>query len=83
MNVLLRDIETGRYYREAPQWTSKRPDALDFEDVVRALERATRPGLESVEVVVHCSDGEGDVLLPIKEATPADFFFFVQQWATG
>lgn len=81
MSVLLRNVETGLYYKEAPQWTSERPEALDFKDVTRALELATRPGLESVEVVVSCPDEQGDLVLAVQGATPADFLFFVQQWA--
>jgi hypothetical protein len=83
MSVLLRNVETGLFYKEAPRWTSERPDALDFQDVARALELATCPGLESVELVVSCPDGEGDLLLPIKETPPADLLFFVQQWTSG
>jgi hypothetical protein len=82
MSVLLRNVETGLYYNGAPQWTPERPDALDFEGVERALELATRPGLENVELVVSCPDGQGDLLLPMKGATPSDLLLFVQQWAS-
>ncbi len=81
MSVLLRDVQTGFYYKEPPQWTPERPEALDFQDVGRALELATRPGLETTEVVVSCPDGAGDLLLPLKSTPPAEVLFFLQQWA--
>ncbi len=83
MSILLRDVETGLFYEGPRQWTPQRSQAFDFEDVVRALETATRPGLNSVEVVINCSEDQGDLLLPVKETAPADFLFFVQNWAVA
>jgi hypothetical protein len=62
--ILLQDATTHNFLRGVGVWTSSFDDALDFEEIPRALDYALIHELEKVRVVVKFSHRHDDVELP-------------------
>ena len=62
--ILLQDALTLNFFRGAWAWTSSFDQALDFEDVPRALDYALSHHLTRVRVVVKFSHPGYDLELP-------------------
>ncbi len=56
MRLLLRHIQTRRYYAGEEQWTESATDALDFQAPDTALDFVSQEGLEGMEVVLDFGD---------------------------
>ena len=65
MMVLLRNTETQWFYREPSQWTSDEHEALDFQQISRAVRFALEARLENVEILLSYDDPEFNIALPL------------------
>ena len=66
MRTLLRDIQTGLYFRGRGKWTPNPAMALNFKLVNRAIKHAEKTGLRRVELVVASADGPHLTALPVE-----------------
>jgi len=64
MRVLLQDAETSSFLRANRVWTPLADEALDFVQVVRAVDYALEHGLGDVRVVLKFRDARQDLKLP-------------------
>jgi len=64
MKVLLQDLGTLSFLAGEDDWTGSIAEAVDFGQVVQALDYALGHGLQDVRAVIKCSDSRFDVALP-------------------
>jgi hypothetical protein len=57
MQTLLRNFETGSYFRTRTHWTHDPNEARDFQTTRAAIEKANELRLENVEIVSLRDDG--------------------------
>jgi hypothetical protein len=65
MMVLLRNTQTKWFYREPSQWTSDEHEAMDFQQISRAVRFALEARLENVEILLSYEDPQFNFALPI------------------
>jgi hypothetical protein len=66
MRVLIRNAETGLFFRDGPGWTAARMEARDFSHTTEAIEFAIETGLRNVEIVFSFADPRYDLRLPCR-----------------
>lgn len=64
MKVLLQNVETLRFVGGDRDWTANADEALDFGEVVRAVDYAFSHELGDVRAVIKCQDSRYDLQLP-------------------
>ncbi len=65
MRVLLRDADTGLYFKDPRQWTTNNQEALCFRHSAEAMDQARLQGLENAEIVLSFDETRQSVALPI------------------
>ena len=66
MKVLLRNIETGKYYAGPHRWVIGASRAHDFHQVESAIHLALEENLTGTELVITYSSTGSEVVLPMK-----------------
>jgi len=66
MKVLLRDVQTGRYYRAGCKWTAEKAKAYDIGQMPRAVTLALESHLEHAEILLCYDDPSIDLALPLE-----------------
>jgi hypothetical protein len=64
MKVLLQSLETKTYFCGEQKWTENADEAVDFQEVVLAVDYVLERGLENVRAVVKFGNSYPDVVLP-------------------
>ena len=64
MKVLLQNVETLYFVGGDRDWTANANEAVDFGEVVRAVDYAFGHGLGEVRAVIKCQDSRYDLSLP-------------------
>jgi hypothetical protein len=57
MRILLRDLDTGTFFRSEKIWTKDPREALDFLERARAIQVAHELKLKNAELFVVADDG--------------------------
>ena len=65
MRVLLRDTETGLYFRQPTHWTAQSHEAQSFKHSAEAMDLARAQGVETAEVVLAFDHPPFTVALPL------------------
>ena len=65
MRVLLRDLDTGLYFRDSEQWTSETEKAQNFRHSAEAMNHARAEGVQNAEVVLAFEESSFAVALPL------------------
>ncbi len=65
--VFLRDSKTKQWYAGPDRWAEAWTGAREFQKVEEAVAFGSGLGVEGLEVVVHFSSGEGDLVLPLRK----------------
>ncbi len=65
MRVLLRDVQTGLYYRAGSKWTAEKAKAFDIRQMPRAVTLALEAHLEHAEILLCYDDPSFDLTLPL------------------
>jgi len=65
MRVLLRDTDTGLYFREPRAWTTETEKALSFKHSAEAMNLARAECVENAEVVLTFEESSYSVALPL------------------
>ena len=65
MMVLLRNTQTRWFYQEPSKWTSDEQEALDFQQISRAVRFALEARLENVEILLSYDDPQFNLVLPV------------------
>jgi len=63
MKIVLRQINTRRYYAGPQKWTTDVRGAIDFGEVERAIKASREEKLTGMEVVLSFDDGGDDPVL--------------------
>jgi hypothetical protein len=66
MRVLIRNAQSGLFFRDSQSWTAARMEARDFNHTADAIEFAAEAGLHNVEVVFSFDDPQYDLRLPCR-----------------
>jgi hypothetical protein len=64
VKVLLQNVETLRFVGGDRDWTANADEALDFGEVVRAVDYAFGHGLGDMRAVIKRQDSQFDLSLP-------------------
>ncbi len=65
MKVYLRSTQTGWFYQGPSQWTPDQADALNLEQVARAVSRIFENHIENVEILLCYDDPRYDLVLSV------------------
>ena len=65
MRVVLRDIQTGLYLRDAGHWTESVEEAQLFRHSAEAMDKARDRGLKGLEVMLLFEEPQYNVALPL------------------
>ena len=65
MRVLLRDLDTGLYFRDSEQWTSETEEAQSFRHSAEAMNHARAQGVQNAEVILAFEESSFAVALPL------------------
>lgn len=65
MRVLLRDADTGLYFREPRDWTTETKKAQSFKHSAEAMNLARAECVENAEVVLTFEESSYSVALPL------------------
>jgi len=65
MKVYLQDVETGSYFQGHGKWTSTREEALNFHNVLDALDLLQNLQTMNVEVLLGLDHGQEDIRLSL------------------
>ncbi len=65
MRVLLRDSDTGLFFRQPEQWTRKAEEAQSFRHSAEAMDLARAERVQNAEVVLTFEEGQYAVALPL------------------
>jgi hypothetical protein len=69
MRVLLRDLDTGLYFRDSEKWTSETEEAQTFRHSAEAMDHARAQGMQNAEVVLAFEESRFAVSLPLPKST--------------
>lgn len=67
MKILLQQIRTRLFLKNAASWTANPYEALDFESSQRAIDCAATERLTGVQIVVKFIDGQFDQIVPLPD----------------
>jgi len=65
MRILLRDLDTGLYFREPEQWTAETERAQTFRHSAEAMDLARAEKVQNAEVVLAFEEPRYSVALPL------------------
>ena len=68
--VFLRNSTTKKWYAGPNRWAEACAEAREFQKVEEAAAFGSELGVKGMEVVVHFSSGEGDLVLPLRGKAP-------------
>ena len=68
--VFLRNSSTKKWYAGRDRWAEKCTEAREFHNVEEAIAFGGGLAVKEMEVVLHFSSGEGDLLLPLRKKAP-------------
>ena len=71
MRVLLRDSDTGLYFRQPKQWTNEADKAQAFRHSAEAMNHARAARVENAEVILTFDDPNYVVALPLPKMLDA------------
>ena len=63
MKVYLQNVQAGTYFQRQGKWTSNRENALNFQNVLDALDLSQNLHQIDLEVVLAFDDGQADARL--------------------
>ncbi|MFN3408761.1 MAG: hypothetical protein ACK45B_07190 [Limisphaerales bacterium] len=69
MKILLQQVRTQLFLKEAGSWTANPYEALDFGVSQRAIDYAASHHLKGVQIVVKFIDGQFDQVVPLPDST--------------
>lgn len=65
MRILLRDSDTGLYFRQTEQWTTETEQAQNFRHSAEAMDLARSQGVQNAEVILAFEESRYAVALPL------------------
>ena len=65
MRVVLQNHKSLLYLKNSEEWTSHIKDALDFQQIVRAVDHVNLSKLQSMDVLMHFGDPVDDLRLRV------------------
>ena len=71
MQVLLRHLKTGHYYRGASEWAMGKADAVDFGSLEQAMEIVAREKLDGMSMVVRYDESGKEQVFDLSQGIPA------------
>jgi hypothetical protein len=65
MRILLQQIETGFYFKDAGDWTRDPAEAMDFISSTKAIDFCATHAISGVQLVLKFEEQHCDIVLPM------------------